>query len=50
MDKWELLDEKMLDKWDEEEEGGEGDDVGYEDFNYETEDEWIKAWVEEDED
>ena len=50
MDKWELLDEKMLDKWDEEEAGGEGDDIGYDYFDYETEDEWIKAWVEEDED
>lgn len=50
MDKWELLDEKMLDKWDEEEDGGEGEIDDDEDFDYENEDEWIKAWVEEDED
>ena len=50
MDKWELLDEKMLDKWDEEEEGGEGETDDEEVFDYENEDEWIEAWIEEDED
>lgn len=50
MDKWELLDEKMLDKWDEEKDGGEGETDDEEVFDYENEDEWIEAWIEEDED
>lgn len=45
MDKWDILDETMLDKWDKEKEGGEGNDIDYED-----EDNWMKDLIKEDKD